>query len=94
MRRFTIVLALLATIGVGAPSAQAKVVKRTATTFTVPLWMSNMTPCVFEDGSGGRLPCYWNGTKRGNGTGLSYWVDRNGEFHYVKTITVRTPHKR
>ena len=44
---------------------------------------SSAVPCRFEDGSGGRLPCYWDGGSFGNGVGLSYWIDRHDVTHYV-----------
>ena len=31
-----------------------------------------LPPCVFEDGSGGPMPCYWDAATRGNGLGASY----------------------
>lgn len=41
-----------------------------------------MPPCVYEDGSGGPLPCYWDATTMGNRVGLSFWVDRHEKLHY------------
>jgi hypothetical protein len=36
-------------------------------------------PCANEDGPG---PCYWDATTRGNGYGLSYWIDERGNYLY------------
>jgi len=33
-----------------------------------------LPPCVWEDGSGGPLPCFWDAAHRGNGLGASYIV--------------------
>ena len=33
-----------------------------------------LPPCVWEDGSGGPLPCFWDAANRGNGLGASYIV--------------------
>lgn len=43
-------------------------------------------PCVYEDGSGGPLPCYWDARLRGNHHGHSLWVDRRRHFHYVSGL--------
>lgn len=29
----------------------------------------SIPPCVYEDGSGGPVPCYWDASERGNGIG-------------------------
>lgn len=34
-------------------------------------------PCVDEDGSGGPVPCLWDGTRMGNGVGATYVVLRS-----------------
>jgi hypothetical protein len=34
-------------------------------------------PCVEEDGSGGPVPCLWDGTTRGNRTGRTFVVLRS-----------------
>lgn len=46
-----------------------------------PHWLR---PCVYEDGSGGPLPCVWHGQVRGNHSGRSYWIDRSGHVHYLR----------
>lgn len=33
-----------------------------------------LPPCVNEDGSGGPVPCLWDGTRMGNGVGATYVV--------------------
>lgn len=38
--------------------------------------------CVSEDGSGGTLPCRWDATTRGNGTGESFVVYPDGTTVY------------
>jgi hypothetical protein len=44
-----------------------------------------MPACENEDGSGGQgLPCRWVAPLRGNGIGLSYWLDATGHIHYDK----------
>lgn len=45
----------------------------------IGLWLfrgPGVPDCVEEDGSGGPVPCYWDGTERGNGVGESYIVGR------------------
>jgi hypothetical protein len=47
---------------------------------------SGLPHCRNEDGSGQASACSWNfhdGTRDGNGRGLSYWVGRNDRIHYV-----------
>jgi hypothetical protein len=47
---------------------------------------SGLPHCRYEDGSGQRSACSWNfhdGTRDGNGQGLSYWVDERDRVHYV-----------
>ena len=46
----------------------------------------DMPHCNYEDGSGGSLPCYWNGSVAGNGEGRSYWISPNGRTHYVRGL--------
>lgn len=36
--------------------------------------LTALPPCVYEDGSGGPIPCYWDARTRGNGIGESYAV--------------------
>jgi len=36
-------------------------------------------PCAEEDSPG---PCFWDAGKRGNGEGLSFWVDAEQAVHY------------
>ena len=38
-----------------------------------------VTPCAEEDSPG---PCYWDAAVRGNGIGLSFWVDSEQAVHY------------
>jgi len=38
-----------------------------------------MPPCAEEDSPG---PCYWDAGVRGNGVGLSFWVDAQQAVHY------------
>ncbi len=52
--------------------------------------IKKLSPCVFEDGSGGPLPCFWNAAKQGNGVGRSFWVDTRGRVHYVPTKVRRS----
>lgn len=40
-------------------------------------------PCVYEDGSGGPLPCYWDGDTRGNRTGRSFIVHEDETITYL-----------
>lgn len=35
------------------------------------------SPCRYEDGSGGPLPCIWDGRHMGNGVGRSYIMRRS-----------------
>lgn len=86
MRRLLASATILAATLVPATSADAA----TRTVHRTPLavgWLAptRLTPCVNEDGSGGRLPCYWDAKTRGNGTGRSYWIDRAGNVHYLIT---------
>jgi len=46
--------------------------------------VKRLAPCVFEDGSGGALPCLWDASKRGNHKGRSYWFDRQGHQHFIR----------
>lgn len=46
--------------------------------------LATMAPCKYEDGSGSTLPCYWDATTRGNGVGVSFWLDKHGRQHNVK----------
>ena len=39
-----------------------------------------LQPCAEEDSAG---PCYWDAGKRGNGEGLSFWVDAQQAVHYT-----------
>lgn len=43
-------------------------------------------PCVYEDGSGGPLPCYWDAGDMGNGVGNSFWIDRRDRTHYLNPV--------
>lgn len=38
-------------------------------------------PCLTEDQETG--PCYWNAQTRGNGQGHSFYVDSDGQHHFV-----------
>lgn len=49
----------------------AKAMSRTAKNKQIRAW-GGIPPCTHEDGSGQVLPCYWDGSKRGNGKGNSY----------------------
>jgi hypothetical protein len=64
-------VAVTVALALGAGTAEAAPVKR-------------LTPCVFEDGSGGALPCLWDAAKRGNHKGRSYWFDRQGHQHFIR----------
>ena len=45
----------------------------TLSTAPVPVKDEVLT-CEYEDGSGDKLPCYWNAQTSGNEEGLSYWI--------------------
>lgn len=40
--------------------------------------------CQTEDSIG---PCYWDAKTQGNGNGTSFWVDKDGNVHYLKDGT-------
>lgn len=42
--------------------------------------LSKYPPCVTEDSSG---PCFWNADTRGNGEGLSFFVEADGTVNYI-----------
>lgn len=43
-----------------------------------PTHTSTLPHCQNEDGSGGPLPCRWDGSHDGNGEGLSYTITKSG----------------
>lgn len=42
-----------------------------------------LAPCRYEDGSGQRAACVWDGRHMGNGNGRSYIVRKSGDVTYV-----------
>jgi hypothetical protein len=45
-----------------------------------PMWAhAGFRPCAQEDSAG---PCYWDAKTRGNGVGVSFWVDARQRVHY------------
>lgn len=63
------VLAITAGLTIGALTTPAD-----ATPATAPI----TTPCAYEDGSGGPLPCRWDAGTAGNGIGESFTVHPGG----------------
>ena len=43
-------------------------------------YITHLPPCVAEDGDR-QKSCFWDATKRGNGKGQSFWIDKNGLVH-------------
>lgn len=41
----------------------------------------SMRECRYDEAAGG--PCFWNAREDGNGSGLSFWVNRNDRIRYV-----------
>lgn len=44
--------------------------------------VTSLPACLYEDGSGGSLPCHWDAAVQGNGTGESFVVNADGTLTY------------
>ena len=62
-----------------APKAKAQEAKAAPAPKAEPTpehdWTRGLPECVYEDGSGGPTPCYWDGKTSGNGKGDSYIIE-------------------
>lgn len=60
--------------GVGATFAGIALVAALGVSAHADTEPAPLPPCAYEDGSGGPVPCYWDGSSMGNGIGDSYIV--------------------
>lgn len=68
----------VAFIAIGAAAAAAMGATTGHADRLTPVGASELPACVFEDGSGGPTPCYWDAEAQGNGRGDSYTVNADG----------------